>query len=118
MTDANTRAYTVIGLALAIVFVVAFVAGRGCDAAVPIILDPGGIDAGPGEVEIAARLDGAVRSAEERLAAIERKHQEDIVAFDAQQRREYEAVRDMPPEEVAAWLNDWSVTRHKPERTP
>lgn len=117
MNGTDKKAYIVLGLGLALVAVVAFVAGRSCDGDVVPVVDPGGIDAGPGEREIAERLDGALRDLDEQLANIERKHQEDLEAFDEAQRREYERVREMSPDEVARWLNEWNETRRRPERS-
>lgn len=116
MTDANKTLYIALAVALALVAVVAFVAGRSCDGDIVPVIDPGGIDAGPGEREIADRLDGALRQIDEQLANIERKHQEDLEAFNEEQRREYERVREMSPEDVARWLNDWNATRRRPDR--
>lgn len=116
MSSIDKKAYIALAVALALVAVIAFVAGRSCDGDIVPVIDPGGIDAGPGEREIAERLDGALQQIDEQIANIERKHQEDLEAFNEEQRREYERVRQMSPEEVARWLNDWNATRRRPDR--
>lgn len=96
------------GIALLVLAVVlAFYVGRGC-APEPEPLPPSGIDAGPGEAEIAARLDAAVQHAEAELARIEREHAEEIAAFDDAQREKYETVREGGPEAVDAFIRDFN----------
>jgi acyl-CoA reductase-like NAD-dependent aldehyde dehydrogenase len=116
VTSTDKKLYIALAVALALVAVIAFVAGRSCDGDIVPVIDPGGIDAGPGEREIAERLDGALQQIDEQIANIERKHQEDLEAFNEEQRREYERVRQMSPEEVARWLNEWNATRRRPDR--
>lgn len=95
------------GLALLLLVVVfAFYGGRGC-APTPEPLPPSGIDAGPGEREIAARLDAAVQHAAEELARIERKHAEEIAEFDEVQRRKYDTIRE-DPEAADAFIRDFN----------
>jgi hypothetical protein len=95
------------GLALLVLAVVlAFYVGRGCSPT-PEPLPPSGIDAGPGEREIAARLDAAVQHAAEELARIEREHAEEIAAFDEAQRAKYDEIRD-DPEAADAFIRDFN----------
>lgn len=103
------------GVAALLIAIVAFVGGRGfnCDACTqaptPIVL---GIDAGPGEAEINARLDGALVAGEARIEQIEEKFEEDMAAFDAAQREEYERLRGGDDLEAAArYLSDWNRRR-------
>lgn len=86
-----------------LVVVVAYFAGRGCGPS-PQPVENLGIDAGPGEALIAARLDGAVRRAEEELARIEREHADDLAAFDESQREKYDALRTEGPDAVSEYL--------------
>lgn len=113
-TDVPKREGFAVGLAvvgglavLLLAVVLAFYAGRGCTPS-PEPLPPSGIDAGPGESEIAARLDAAVHHAAEELARIEREHAEEIAAFDDAQREKYETVREGGPEAVDAFIRDFN----------
>jgi len=98
------------GLALAVTF---FVAGRSCTPSpVAPIIEQRGIDAGPGEREIEARLDAALQAAGLTLEQIEDKFAEDIENFDGQQRAEYDRLRgggDL--EATARALNQWNQQR-------
>lgn len=98
--------------AAVLLLAVVFVMGRGCatDSSVLVIL-PAGIDAGPGEEIIANRLDGAVQAGQLRIEQIEEKFDEDMAAFDAQQRADYERMREGTPEEAASYLSAWSQRR-------
>lgn len=103
------------GVAALLLAIVAFVGGRGfsCNGCVreptPIVL---GIDAGPGEAEINARLDGALVAAEAHIEQIEEKFEEDMAAFDAAQREEYERLRGGDDlEEAARYLSAWNRSR-------
>lgn len=77
---------------LILAVVITFYIGRGC-APDPVIVEPVGIDAGPGEAVIAARLDAAVQHADAQLAQLERDHAAEIARFDETQREKYEAIR-------------------------
>lgn len=92
---------------LVLAVVLAFFVGRGCtpEPEPPILID---IDAGPGEREIAARLDAAVQHAQAELDRIEREHAAEIAAFDEAQRRKYEAVREGGPEAADAFIRDFN----------
>lgn len=90
-----------------LVAVLMFYIGKGC-APAPIPVEPIGIDAGPGEVEIAARLDAAVQHAEAELARIESEHAAELAAFDAAQRLKYDAVREGGPEAADAFIRDFN----------
>lgn len=117
MTSRERNAAILIGVILLLVSIVAFVAGRSCASPAPAPLHPEGIDAGPGEQEIAARLDASLREAEERLAQIERKFDEDIAAFDRQQQEEYDRLLEGGDvDDIAEFLRDWNTRRMRPER--
>ncbi len=95
-----------IGLGLLVV-VLSFFIGRGCERS-PQPVDELGIDAGPGEAEIAARLDGSLQAAEVELRRIEEQHAADIAAFEALQREKYEEMRAEGPEALAHWFSDFN----------
>lgn len=117
MTNRERNAAILLGVILLLVGIVAFVAGRSCSPPIPAPLQPEGIDAGPGEQEIAARLDASLREAEERLAQIERKFDEDIAAFDRQQQEEYDRLLEGGDvDDIAEFLRDWNTRRMRPER--
>lgn len=113
MTVSRTQAIllAVAGLALAVTF---FVAGRTCGVS-PIervVIEQRGIDAGPGERDIEARLDAALQAAVLTLEQIEDKFAEDIENFDGQQRAEYDRLRgggDL--EATARALSQWNQQR-------
>lgn len=111
-----TRTQLILGaLALVGVLVIGFMGGRGCGHGTPVGPDPvQGIDAGPGETEIAARLDAAVQADQARMDAIENKFDDDIAAFDAQQRADYERLRGGDDLEAAArYLSEWNHSRSR-----
>jgi len=84
------------GLALLLLFVVlAYYVGRGCSPA-PLPIESTDIDAGPGDREIATRLDAAVHHAVVELARIEREHATSIAEFNELQREKYDAIREDP----------------------
>lgn len=111
-----------LGVALAIVAVVAFIGGRGCTPTIvidePIVT---GIDAGPGETEIGDRLDAALVAGAMHIEEIETKFEDDLAAFDAAQRAEYDRLRDSDLEATAIYLSRWSRSRRDagpPPRPP
>lgn len=102
-----------LGVAALLIAIVAFVGGRGCTPTVvidePIVT---GIDAGPGEDEINARLDGALVAGAARIEEIEEKFEDDLAAFDANQREEYERLRGGDDlEATARMLSEWARRR-------
>lgn len=104
------RAVLYAGLAIGVLVlavVLAFYVGRGCSTVSPQPVDIG-IDAGPGEAEIAARLDGAVVHHDEEIARIEREHAADLAAFDERQREKYDELRESGPEAVSSFLADFN----------
>lgn len=116
MTISRTQAI-LFGVSALLIAIVAFVGGRGftCGSCTPeptpIVL---GIDAGPGEAEINARFDAEVQAGRVRIEQIEEKFEEDMAAFDAQQRREYERLRGGDDLDAAAqFLSDWARTRQR-----
>jgi hypothetical protein len=92
--------------------VLMFAAGTRCnrDPGPPIPI-PTDIDAGPGEAEIAARLDGAVQVQAAALAEAERRYQDDIAAFDASQREKYEQLQQQDLDTVVEFLARWHQER-------
>jgi hypothetical protein len=105
-----------LGVAALLVAIVAFVGGRGFNCGcthepAPIVL---GIDAGPGEDEINARLDAALVAGAVRIEEVERKFTDDLAAFDANQAVEYERLRGGDDLEAAAlYLSRWSRERRR-----
>jgi len=67
-----------------------------------------GIDAGPGEQQIAAREDAAVQAQEAQMQAIELKFNDDMAQFDEQQRAHYQQLRDSSLEDAASFLSEWA----------
>lgn len=112
MTISRTQ-MILLGVAAVLILIVGIFAGRGCSEPPPTTSVIGtGIDAGPGEAEINARLDGALRAGEVRIEQIEEKFEEDMAAFDARQREEYDRLRGGDNLEAAAqYLSDWN--RHR-----
>jgi hypothetical protein len=114
VTISRTQAI-LLGVAALIIAIVMFIGGRGFSGCgcthdpAPIVL---GIDAGPGEAEINARLDGALQAGEAHIEQIEDKFEEDMAAFDAAQRAEYERLRGGDDlEEAAVFLSAWNRRR-------
>jgi hypothetical protein len=101
------------GVAALLLVIVAFVGGFGfgCRRVDPV--DPVlGIDAGPGEDEINARLDAALAAGTAHIEMIEDKFEEDMAAFDAAQRAEYERLRGGDELDAAArMLSEWNRRR-------
>jgi hypothetical protein len=104
------------GVAALLIAIVAFVGGRGFNCGCttepePIVL---GIDAGPGEADINTRLDAALVAGVARIEEIEEKFEEDMAAFDARQREEYDRLRGGDDlEEAARMLSAWNRTRRR-----
>lgn len=89
--------------------VVAGLIARGCvpgPTTVPVTAE---IDAGPGEAEIAARLDAAVQADEAEVRALEERNARALEALDDQQRAEYAEVRRGGRRAVARWLSDFNT---------
>lgn len=113
MTISRTQAI-LLGVVALLIVIVAFTGGRGftCESCTP---EPGaivlGIDAGPGEDEINAQLDGALQAGEAHIVMIEEKFEEDMAAFDARQREEYERLRGGDLDEAARYLSEWNRRR-------
>jgi hypothetical protein len=113
MTISRTQAI-LFGVAALLIVIVAFLGGRGfgCEPPEPppVVL---GIDAGPGESEIEARLDAALVAGAAHIEEIEEKFEEDMAAFDEHQREEYERLRGGDDlEEAARFLSEWNRRRH------
>jgi hypothetical protein len=111
-TDAQVRAFQrgalIIGAALIFALTLALIVtlGRGCYVTTIAV----GIDAGPGDREIAARLDGAVMEQRERIARLEAQHAGEIAAMQAGERAEYERVRAQGDRKrLARWFRERSA---------
>lgn len=117
MTISRTQ-LILLGVAALFVAITFFVAGRNCSETV-VVTTPEvvGVDAGPGDEEIAERLDASLRMSEERIGEIEDKFEEDIAAFDEAQRAEYDRLRHGDDLEAAAvYLSDWNRRRRGESR--
>ena len=106
-----TRTQLILGaLALVGVVEIVFFTGRGCSshpiAGTDLIIE--GIDAGPGEQQIAAREDADVQAQEAQMQAIEQKFDGDMAQFDDHQRAQYQQLRDSSLEDAAAFLSEWA----------
>lgn len=113
MTITRTQAI-LFAVALVIASITFFIAGRGCGPSGDpiIVVEQRGIDAGPGEREIEARLDASLQVVQAHIEQIEEKFEEDMAAFDARQRAEYERLRGGDDLEAAAqYLSDWNRRR-------
>jgi hypothetical protein len=113
VTVSRTQAilFGVAGLIVAIVF---FLAGKQCSGPGPavVVVEGHGIDAGPGERAIEEQLDAALQAGVLRIDQVEDKFEEDIAAFDAEQRAEYERLRgggDL--DATARYLSEWNRRR-------
>ncbi len=112
MTISRTQAI-LLGVVALILLVVGGVIGSRCSGPGPgpqpdIVT---GIDAGPGERLIDERLDGAIQAGRVRIEQIEEKFVDDLAAFDARQREEYEQLRDGDLEAAARMLSEWNRSR-------
>jgi len=113
MTITRTQAI-LLGVVALILLVVGGVIGSRCvgpgPGPQPDIVT--GIDAGPGERLIDERLDGAIQAHQAHIEQIEEKFEEDLAAFDARQREEYERLRGGDDLEAAArMLSEWNRSR-------
>jgi len=112
VTVSRTQAilFGVAGLIVAVVF---FLAGKQCSEPGPVVVvQDHGIDAGPGERAIEEQLDAALQAGVLRIDQVEDKFEEDIAAFDAEQRAEYERLRgggDL--DATARYLSEWNRRR-------
>jgi len=103
---------TLLGVLALALLIIGVVLGRGCwHPSPPPSTVVTGIDAGPGEEVIAGTLDGSVQAGQVHIEMIERKFQDDLAAFDAQQRENYERTRADSLEDAARALSDWNRQR-------
>ena len=72
-----------------------------------------GIDAGPGLAEIDRQEHETEADALRRLEAIERERRATLDRLEAEQRREYEEVRERGPDAVLDWLRDFDKERFR-----
>lgn len=105
-----------LGVAALLLAIAMFYGGTRC-AGPTVVVDPGvviGIDAGPGEDEISARLDAALVEGRARIEEIEEKFEDDMAAFDSRQREEYERLRGGDDLDAAArYLSEWNRSRRR-----
>lgn len=103
------RVILMISVSFLLIVVVSFVFGR-CSAPDPIppLTPEPGVDAGPGESEIAARLDAAVRAEDDRLEELERETALEVSELAEADRAEYEARRARGRDALAEWLKERS----------
>lgn len=96
-----------VGAALLVV-VLAFSLGR-CSSPEPEpILVVTSVDAGPGELVIAERLDASVQSEAVRLHELEREHADEVRSFEEAEREEYAEVRARGRDALAIWFKERS----------
>jgi len=103
----------VIGCAVLLAVVLAFSLGRGCGSCScgscgRPFPKPVGIDAGPGEAEIAAQLAASERQAQAEIAKINAARDREIAAFTVAQESEYRAVAAQGPEALSVWFSDFN----------
>ena len=109
-----------LNLAQSIFLVVAFVlfavcmfaAGTRCSSGPPPVIVPGGVDAGPGEQQIADRVDAAIQRERAEIERIEREYEADIAAFNAAQREKYEELQQQDLDTVVEYLRRWHEQRN------
>lgn len=98
-----------IGGCVALAILCGFLAGKSCGPTV-VVPEPVGIDAGPGDDEIARRRDEALRAEQEKIRQLEKAHADDMARFDSEQRQEYEQVKKQGRAAVARWLTGFNRT--------
>jgi hypothetical protein len=111
VTISRTQAI-LLGAAALLVLIVGIAVGSRCTT--PVVehnLIVTGIDAGPGERLIEQRLDGAVQAQVALIGQIEEKFEEDMAAFDEDQRVRYERLREGSLEDAARYLSEWNRRR-------
>jgi len=92
--------------AFLLVVVLAFGLGR-CTAPDPVELPAAvDVDGGPAREAYEQAMDAAVHVEDERLAAIEREHAEEVEAFTEADRLEFEATRARGRSALATWFKD------------
>lgn len=99
------RIIAALGAAAIIFIVLAFAFGR-CSAPdpAPHVIVVEDIDAGPGELTIASRLDAAIQSEDARLRALEEARRAELLAFNDHDLLEYAEVKRSGREQLAEWL--------------
>lgn len=115
LTHMNPTATRVtLGLLVLLALVLAFSFGKGCGSCngcsgcTDDPLPPVGIDAGPGEAIIAARLADAERQAKAEIDKIRAAHDREIATFTAAQETEYHEVAAQGPEALSNWFSDFN----------
>ena len=91
-----------------------FIAGTRCGYQPGgVTVDPGGVDAGPGEQQIADQLDAAIQRETAEIERLEREYQEDIDAFDRAQREKYEQLQEQDLDDMVRYLQRWHEERNR-----
>jgi hypothetical protein len=91
----RARAVWIIGAAILIaacILAAGIVLGRGCSHT-PVVIEPIGIDAGPGDRAIATELDAAIQREERHIRELEAEHARELAEFEKAERAEYERIR-------------------------
>jgi hypothetical protein len=83
--------------------------GRACSHGPAVVIEPVGIDAGPGDRVIAQELDAAIQVDEEAIHQLEERNARALEQFNEQQAAEYADVRRQGRHAVAAWLSDFNT---------
>lgn len=82
--------------------------GRSCSHD-PVIVEPVGIDAGPGDQVIATQLDASIQVDEAAIRDLEARNERALAQFNDDQAAEYAQVRRQGRHAVAAWLSDFNT---------
>lgn len=100
-------------VAFTLVAVAMFAAGTKCSPSPAPVVVPGGIDAGPGEAILDARLDASIAEQRQQIEEITRQYEEDIAAFDESQRRKFEQLQERSLDDVVDFLARWHEQRNR-----
>jgi hypothetical protein len=95
-----------LGLMLCAMILGLVLGSRGCGRDMLGIRPVTGIDAGPGDHAIAARLDADVQAEEARIRELEVEHQREIAAMGAQEQADYQAARARGRDALAIWFKE------------
>jgi len=82
--------------------------GHSCNRT-PSVVEPIGIDAGPGVAVIQSELDASIQVDEAAILELEERNARTMQRFDEEQQADYERVRRQGRHAVAAWLSDFNT---------